>query len=1248
MVEISYEDALVKSIEYFKGEELPAKVFLDKYALRNERGELLEETPDDMHKRLAREFARIEKKYPNPMSEDEIFDLIKNFEYIIPQGSPMSAIGNPYHIQSSGNCFTIKPPYDSYGGIFYTDQQLAQLMKRRCVSSTSYVNIKGKGNIKIKNAKIDDEILSFNTCKNISEYKKIKDIFKSNVDKEDRITITLSNGTILNTSKKHPVLIFCDGEYKYIPCLNLKEDDVLIKPEVNSNYSDMFEFDKKLTDIGWFIGCHMGDGTASKNKTRIRCLGDNEIVVAKYAEVANSLTDSTAQYKKSTKRIYKSVVWEYNNNKKTVDNMLVKYIDNQRGKKTYNGHIPSFIRENNLWIPFLAGIIDSDGYIRQYGSISVSMCMKEMIDELSVFLSSYGVRHHVQTRYPRRGNEQIIYRLNIHVENNLLDIIKSYLYHDKKIEKINSRIGREFSHIYYISDFEKEQIVEKYENQKKSINTLKTKQSKDEAKSRKNLSVIISNIKKGDNPGVGALNIFLKYDLISQKKYSEIMQRVFVKKIEKDEVTTEYIDIEVADNNNFYAGNFGLVNIHNCGVGVSLNPLRPKGSSVKNAAKTTDGIGVFMERYSNTCREVAQNGRRGAEILILSVHHPEIQTFINIKKNRQKVTGANISIQMTDEFMEAVINNDEFELRWPVEGTPVMTQKIKAREIWDNFIESSWDNAEPGVLNWSTVIKNSVSNCYGKVDDAFYDTACNPCGEIVMGTDSCRLLAINLYSFVKNKFTSEAFFDFDDFSVKVGKAQRMMDDMVDLEIELIQRILDKVDSDPEPNNIKSIEKETWENLLEVCKKGRRTGLGITGLGDTIASLGIIYGSPESIEITESIYKNLCLNAYKETCLMARDRGTFPIFSYDIEKDVPFINKVMSESDEVRELYLKYGRRNVAITTTPPAGSISVLAQVTSGIEPVFMVKYKRRKKVNPNDMNVRVDFVDQSGDAWQEFEVYHKGFKDWMEITGRENIEESPYNKATSNDIDWEASVDLQAAAQKWVCHAISKTCNLPSSATKELVEKVYLRAWEKGCKGFTVYRDGCRTGVLVSDKKEDKEENNKIAKTQAIKRPQKLPCDVYRATVKGEKYFVIIGHISDEPYEVFAGKIIDDNFDIKQSIKNGYVEKMKRGKYALITEDGEVLLDSISDAIDNEEEAVTRLISSNLRHGCDVGFIVHQLEKTRGDLLGFAKAVSRILKKYVKDGTKVHGEVCKECGANLIRVEGCITCLSCGWSKCG
>lgn len=809
---VSYEQAIEESKKYFEGDDLAAKVFIDKYALRNENGELLESNPDQLHRRLAKEFARIEKKYDNPLSEEEIYEQFKGFKKIVPQGSPMSAIGNPYQIQSASNCFVIPSPKDSYGGILFSDQEQAQIMKRRG------------------------------------------------------------------------------------------------------------------------------------------------------------------------------------------------------------------------------------------------------------------------------------------------------------------------------------------------------------------------------------------------------------------------------------------------GVGFDISNIRPKGVNTKNAAKTTDGIAVFMERFSNTCREVAQNGRRGALMLTISCHHPEIQTFINIKKDKKKVTGANISIRLSDEFMRAVKSDSEVQLRWPVDSsTPSVTKMVKAKEIWDDIVSAAWESAEPGLLFWDNIINNGPADIYPE----YRSVSTNPCGEITLSPyDSCRLMVVNLQSFVKNPFTDKAKFDYADFSKTVQIAQRLMDDMIDIELEQINKILEKIEKDPEDKNIKKIELDLWNNIKKACVNGRRTGLGITALGDALASLNIQYGSPESIKKTDAIYKSLAVNAEKSSCQMAKDRGAFPAFDRALEKGHPFITRLLEQDEELASLYKKYGRRNISTTTTAPVGSVSMLTQTTSGIEPAFLLAYTRRKKILSSDQT-KASFVDAMGDRWQEFPVYHHGFEQWMKVSGKTKIEESPYNKSTSNEIDWVASVDIQAAAQKWISHSISKTCNLPSDATKSMVAQVYMRAWESGCKGFTVYRDKCRDGVLVENKEVKKTEPStvKILKTQAPKRPTDLNCDVFHIKVKGQEYFVIVGLWDDgTPYEVFAGK----NGIISKAVKHGTLTKKARGEYCCKFDDGSEAC-NITNFINDEQEAITRLASWGLRHGGDISYLVHQLEKTKGTLDSFAKVLVRVLKKYIKDGTKITGETCKSCGStNLIRVEGCLTCVDCGSSKCG
>lgn len=779
----TYEEAMEKSLEYFNGDELAASVFVGKYALNDGKGNYYELTPDDMHKRLAKEFARIEAKYPNAMSEEEIYELLKEFEYIVPQGSPMSAIGNPFHIQTLGNCYVLEPPFDSYGGIYKADQELAQLMKRRA------------------------------------------------------------------------------------------------------------------------------------------------------------------------------------------------------------------------------------------------------------------------------------------------------------------------------------------------------------------------------------------------------------------------------------------------GVGLSLDNIRPKGLHTNNAAKTTDGIAGFMEQFSDTCRRVAQSGRRGAEMQMLSVHHLEIETFINMKKDKKKVTGANISIKLTDEFMKALQNDEEYEQRWPIDsGNPKVTKRVKAKYIWDQIIDAAWSSAEPGIFFIDNQIKYTPADVYAKINKDWLSTCTNPCGEIGMGVDSCRLLLINLFSFVENPFEKDSYFDFDKFAEIIIKAQRLMDDIVDLELECMDKIIFKIESDPEPNNIKIIELDLWKRLKKNCIDGRRTGLGITGLGDTLAALNVRYGSKDSIEWTELIYKDLAINAYKSTCIMAKERGPFPLFNHEIEKNHPFINRILDASGEVADLYYEYGRRNIALTTTAPAGSVSTLTQTTSGIEPAYLLKYDRFKKVNPGDTNIRVDRVDDVGDSWQKYNVYHHNFKKWMEITGKDKIEDSPYYKAISNDIDWVAGVKLQAVAQKWVCHSISRTANIPKDSTKELVSEIYQMAWREGCKGYTVYRDGCRDGVLVASSEDNQDKPEITLHKNAPKRPSTLDSQTHKIKVDfgdgtPRNAYITVSFFPDTkiPYEIFV-----------ISPQSGLDEK-----------DLQIL------------ELAARSTSMNLRHGVPLQYICEQLDKIGGQyIFSIPISIAKVLRKYIPNQLELPLNKEKTNGKSLEKIASLVDIL--------
>jgi ribonucleoside-diphosphate reductase alpha chain len=700
------------------------------------------------------------------------------------------------------------------------------------------------------------------------------------------------------------------------------------------------------------------------------------------------------------------------------------------------------------------------------------------------------------------------------------------------------------------------------------------------------------------------------------------------------------------------------------GVGLDISGIRPKGVVTQNSAKTTDGIAVFMERFSNTCREVAQNGRRGAEMQTISVNHPEIETFINIKRDLKKVTGANISIKITDEFMQAVKEEKEYTLRWPVNVSAAkakFTKKVKAKEIWDQIIESAWGSAEPGILFWDTVQRNTPSDLYHAFGHESIST--NPCGEIVLPAyDACRLLVLNLASYVKNPFTDSATFDFKLFHEHTVIAQRLMDDIIDLEIEQIDKILKKIENDPEPDEVKAVERNLWNKIRTANVSGRRTGLGITALGDCLAQLGIKYGSEQSVDMTRKIYRGLAVGAHTSSCTMAAERGAFPVFDYKLEKNHQYLLGIMKDAGKkVAAQWKKTGRRNIALTTTAPTGSVSVLTQTTSGIEPVYLLSYKRRKKINPSDKNGRVDFTDPMGDSWQEFVVYHHGVKRWMDATGETDITKSPYYGATSADVDWAVSVDLQAAAQDSVDHSISKTCNLPSTATRETVAEVYMRAWESGCKGFTVYRDGCRAGVLISNEETklavlDGGRPTDITYVMAPKRPTELPCEIKKVKIQGEQWTIFVGTLNGKPYEVFGGlsKYVDipNKYKTGKILKNGKIDGITAYNVTVGEGDDQMMIKHIANAFENKNYgAFTRTISLALRHGAPTQYVAEQLLKDLdSDMTSFAKVIARVLKSFIKDGTKSSMEKkCPDCGqeGTLIYQEHCLKCNNCTFSKC-
>ena len=712
------------------------------------------------------------------------------------------------------------------------------------------------------------------------------------------------------------------------------------------------------------------------------------------------------------------------------------------------------------------------------------------------------------------------------------------------------------------------------------------------------------------------------------------------------------------------------------GVGHDLSHLRPKGFPVKNSALTSTGIVPFMERYSNSTREVAQDGRRGALMLTVSIKHPESEAFIDAKMTEGKITGANVSVRIDDAFMKAAIDGTEYAQTFPIDSDkPELVKNIDARHLWAKIIHNAWKSAEPGVLFWDTITRESVPDCYA--DLGFKTISTNPCGEIPLCPyDSCRLLAINLYSYVENPFTPEARFNFDLFKKHVAAAQRIMDDIIDLEMEKIDKIIDKIKSDPETEEVKFTELNLWTKIRNKTIKGRRTGVGTTAEGDMIAALGLRYGTEEATQMSETVHKALALAAYRSSINLAKERGAFEVYDFNREVNNPFVNRIYDADPELRELAKKYGRRNIACLTIAPTGTTSLMTQTTSGIEPVFLPVYKRRRKVNPNDVESRVDFVDETGDAFEEYVVYHHKFLTWMQVNGidvkdkytqdelDELVKKSPYYKATSNDVDWVQKVRMQGRVQKWVDHSISVTINLPNDVSESLVNELYVEAWRNGCKGCTVYRDGSRSGVLISTKKEEKKSGHEMhymaEEERFLKRPIELDADVVRFQNNKEKWIAFIGLINGRPYEIFTG-LADDEEGIfcPKSVTKGKIIKAidengnKRYDFQFINKRGyKTTIEGLSDKFNPEFWNYAKLISGVLRYGMPIDQVlklVGGLELDSQSINTWKMGVERALKKYLPNGTKASGQKCPNCGAEtLIYQEGCLICTSCGTSKCG
>ena len=1537
-----YSSALIKSKDYFGGDELAAQVFLGKYALTTPNGEILEQDPDAMHHRLAKEFARIEANYDNPMSEDLIYSYLKDFKYVIPQGSPMSGIGNPYQTSSLSNCFA---------------------------AGTKVHTTKGVRDI--QDIEIGDCVVTHeNRVKQVSQIHKNKlegrQLYNFKCYRTPEVKVT-GNHKFMSISKEqlkwgmkpqwNEIKYLRAGDYIQVP--NNKENGLAIDFDISSLFGEKFEYGNKSyeversadqirlvtvsksgtrylhshfmpsiikadEDFAYFVGLWYGDGCIFGENTKSKVRNCVRGITFTFGSHEEKLTSFVTTYLSSN-----AIPFDLNDNDHidgttqiVVHSSVLGYAFEQFFGRGFAGkklHSSMHNWPTNMVKSLAKGLIDSDGTITKQGDVRVVMVNDNFITEVYHLLRS-------KNQLVGLSRTKQATRLDFG-RNNFYRNSSKKTYKDKRTTEL---LSNKTFHSIEIDGNTFVQILEKSIINDKPEYVYTFGVDDDHSYSVEGLVAMNCFVIESPYDSFGGI---LKTD----QEQAQLMKR-------------------------------------RGGVGFDISTIRPKGIKTNNAAKTTDGIGVFMERFSNTCREVAQSGRRGALMLSISIHHPEIQTFINIKRNLKKVTGANISIRLSDEFMNAVKNKQDYQLRFPVDElkNPSISSFVSANEIWNEIIESAHMSAEPGLLFWDTIKRESPADAYpqfktvstnpcfsgdtliatadgrnavsikqlaeegkdvlvyslnpasgdveiktarnprltgsdkklyrvtlndnsfldvtsnhefllnsgerkqtielstgdflprfskkmssderyvvignahnnskmledvelkriedstrsGKMFDliklasikmgysyldqdkklvetiksmteqgynsyivkdkvsvihvnkiceicqktfsvphlqreaAFCSTTCSDqyvsnnknislarinaerqeriyselklilnrdplmsewqnecnkqkistnclighartfknkfgrqvvsvveipgnhdvynltvdlnhtvsiitdknnnifngvhvpqCGEITLSAyDSCRLLLVNTLSFVKNPFEANASFDYEKYAEIVQASQKLMDDMIDLELECVNAIIAKVKKDPEPEDIKRVEIDLWHKIRQSAIDGRRTGLGVTAIGDTLAALNIRYGSDESIVQIEEIYKHLALNAYRSTVNMAKERGAFPSFDYSLEQDHPFINRIMDLDPELKANWKKHGRRNVALTTTAPAGSVSVLTQTTSGIEPAFEVSYKRRKKINPNDKEARVDFTDAMGDKWQEYKVYHHQYKKWMEVTGKEAIEDSPYFGARANDINWVAKVKAQAAAQKYICHSISNTTNLPADTTIQTVSDIYMTGWASGTKGVTIYRDGCRDGVLVTETPVAKIATEvTFEEHQAPKRPKDLSCDIFHMTVNGEKWNAFIGLYENKPYEIFAGR--SEYVHIPKSRKQGVIHK--NGTYNLLIGEGDdiITVKDLAKIFENtSESAFTRTISLALRHGVPVQYVVEQIEKganKENDLFSLGKGLMRVLKSYIKDGTKTKKK-CESCGSeDLAYLEGCLSCTSCGNSKC-
>lgn len=1220
----SYDEVYNETLEYFDGDELAAKVFVDKYALKDNDGNFLEKSPEMMHRRIAKEFARIQKnKFQNPLTEDEIFYFLKDFKYIVPAGSPMYGIGNEFQIISLSNCFLVETPLDSYSSILKADEQFANICKRRGGVGICLDNLRPAGSPTMNAAKTSTGILSFmerfsNTIKEVGQciasgekvltyngLVNIEDVKIGNKvwtkigwvnvtnnfmnGKKKIFKLTTKKGYEIKTTNEHIFLKCEDSINERISETKLKDfkigDDIVLIPGISCNenntsnlhfseyekneYNNSNRLNEEVTfpekideKMAYVLGYMYGDGYIDKDRSGNIC-GFSLSTSHDHPLIENKL-------KKYIKDLFnydvnvKSGEGKYNV-LQVFSKIIVNNLNNNDLLKEKCGNLlfPGKIIKNSSFIQsaFISGYFDADGCSQKSKKVyKIASIDLQFVKMVQTILIANGIVSTIHKENREKQNWKDIYNLCI---NGTFAQNKFINFMKESVKVQGSKFVSSIDHVLTIfksNDFSLNRGTASYCPSKSQFLTTNTYQK------------------------------LIDENFIENKKNVLIIDKII--SIEECGYADTY-DLELEKEHLFWCNGFY---VHN-------------------------------------------SGRRGASMQLLSVHHPQILDFATVKNDDKRVTGSNISVKLSNEFLEAVKNDTEYELRFPVDYKerniePKVSEMVKARDVWNKIIHSAWLRAEPGLLFWDNITTNTPADCY----DEYKSKGTNPCSELNLSElDSCRLISMNTFSFVDNPFTPEARFNFEKFYEYSKVGQRLMDDLVDLESEKVDKIIAKIEADPEPDYIKFNELRTWKIIKKHNDEGRRTGLGMLGIGDTLAALGIKYGCEESIEVVEEIAKTLKLAAYRESVDIAKELSPFKDYDYTKEENHPFIQRIAEEDPTLYEDMMKYGRRNISLTTLAPTGSISIEARTSSGLEPLFNISFTRRKKIN-DEGNERVDFIDQEGTKWQNFEVLHPKVKMWSEITGETDLTKSPWYDCTADKIDWINRVKLQGAIQKHICHSISSTINLPKNVSEEIVNEIYLSAWEYGLKGITVYRDGCRSGVLVNDDDNDERE--------AVKRPKEVHCEIYHTNVTKKldkvrtfKYMVMIGVLEGEPYEIFAL----ENGQYKHS--HGKIIRRKRGHYDLEFENGELIQNFTKETTENED-ALTRMVSTGLRHNVPIHFICEQLNKVEGELFCFSKSLARSLKKFIKDGTK-STENCSNCGSKLFYENGCYVCKNCGESKC-